>query len=110
MEHEDSRHLTAQPLHARSRRHLDRDGRLSSQHPASLPARPTRSIPPRYLRRLRQYHRGHDRSPATLLYGHADPIDEPVIAHGRFVMTTREEIGEAIRDYQAGLFGPAPTI
>jgi redox-sensitive bicupin YhaK (pirin superfamily) len=49
-------------------------------------------------------------APVTLLYGHADPIGEPVVAHGPFVMTTREEIGEAIRDYQAGLFGPAPRI
>jgi len=49
-------------------------------------------------------------APASLLYGHADPISEPVVAHGPFVMTTREEIGEAIRDYQAGLFGPAPKI
>jgi redox-sensitive bicupin YhaK (pirin superfamily) len=49
-------------------------------------------------------------APVTLLYGHADPIEEPVVAHGPFVMTTREEIGEAIRDYQAGLFGPAPRI
>jgi len=45
-----------------------------------------------------------------LVFGQADPIDEPVVAHGPFVMTTREEIGEAIRDYQAGLFGPAPVI
>lgn len=49
-------------------------------------------------------------APVTLLYGHADPIDEPVVAHGPFVMTTREEITEAIRDYQAGLFGPAPAV
>ncbi len=49
-------------------------------------------------------------APVTLLYGHADPIGEPVVAHGPFVMTTREEIGEAIRDYQAGLFGPAPVV
>ena len=49
-------------------------------------------------------------APATLLYGHADPIGEPVVAHGPFVMTTREEIGDAIRDYQAGLFGPEPKI
>ncbi len=49
-------------------------------------------------------------APVTLLYGHADPIGEPVVAHGPFVMTTREEIGEAIRDYQAGLFGPAPAV
>lgn len=41
---------------------------------------------------------------AVLLFGHADPIGEPVVAHGPFVMNTREEIGEAIRDYQAGKF------
>ncbi len=43
--------------------------------------------------------------PVTLLFGHADPIGEPVVAHGPFVMNTREEIHQAIRDYQAGLFG-----
>jgi hypothetical protein len=41
---------------------------------------------------------------AVVLFGHADPIGEPVIAHGPFVMNTREEIVDAIRDYQAGLF------
>ncbi|MDO6414793.1 pirin family protein [Sphingomonas sp. BIUV-7] len=41
---------------------------------------------------------------AVLLFGHADPIGEPVVSHGPFVMNTREEIGEAIRDYQAGKF------
>lgn len=40
----------------------------------------------------------------VILFGHADPIGEPVVAHGPFVMTTREEILEAIRDYQAGKF------
>lgn len=52
-------------------------------------------------------------SGAVLLFGHADPIGEPVVAHGPFVMNTREEIGEAIRDYQAGKFngtGPLPGI
>lgn len=52
-------------------------------------------------------------SDAVLLFGHADPIGEPVVAHGPFVMNTREEIGEAIRDYQAGKFngtGPLPGI
>lgn len=42
---------------------------------------------------------------AVALFGHADPIREPVVAHGPFVMTTREEIVQAVRDYQAGLFG-----
>jgi quercetin 2,3-dioxygenase len=42
---------------------------------------------------------------AVLLLGHADPIGEPVVSHGPFVMTTREEIVQAIQDYQAGKFG-----
>jgi redox-sensitive bicupin YhaK (pirin superfamily) len=42
---------------------------------------------------------------AVALFGHAEPIGEPVVAHGPFVMTTREEILEAMRDYQAGRFG-----
>jgi len=47
----------------------------------------------------------------VLLFGHADPIGEPVVAHGPFVMNTPEEIGQAIRDYQAGLFdGTGPLI
>jgi redox-sensitive bicupin YhaK (pirin superfamily) len=40
-----------------------------------------------------------------LVFGHGDPIGEPVVSHGPFVMNTREEILEAIRDYQAGKFG-----
>lgn len=43
-------------------------------------------------------------SDAVLVFGHADPIDEPVVAHGPFVMNTRGEIEQAIRDYQAGKF------
>jgi redox-sensitive bicupin YhaK (pirin superfamily) len=42
---------------------------------------------------------------AVALFGHAAPLSEPVVAHGPFVMNTREEIVEAIRDYQAGRFG-----
>ena len=41
---------------------------------------------------------------ARVLFGHAEPIGEPVFAHGPFVMNTREEIVDAIRDYNAGLF------
>ncbi len=41
---------------------------------------------------------------SLLLFGHAEPIREPVVAHGPFVMTTREEIVQAIDDYQAGRF------
>ncbi len=47
------------------------------------------------------------REDAMLLFGHADPIDEPVVAHGPFVMNSRAEIEQAIRDYQAGKFNAA---
>jgi redox-sensitive bicupin YhaK (pirin superfamily) len=43
-------------------------------------------------------------SDALVLFGHAEPIGEPVVAHGPFVMTTQDEIVDAIRDYNAGLF------
>jgi redox-sensitive bicupin YhaK (pirin superfamily) len=45
---------------------------------------------------------------AVLLLGHAEPIGAPVVAHGPFVMNTREEISVAIRDYQAGKFNAIP--
>jgi redox-sensitive bicupin YhaK (pirin superfamily) len=43
-------------------------------------------------------------SDALLLFGHADPIGEPVVAYGPFVMNTREEIDDALRDYREGRF------
>ena len=49
-------------------------------------------------------------SDAVVLFGHADPIGEPVVAHGPFVMNTRQEISEAIRDYQAGRFGSPQVL
>jgi redox-sensitive bicupin YhaK (pirin superfamily) len=47
---------------------------------------------------------------ALFLFGHADPIDEPVVAHGPFVMSSVEEIRQAFADYQAGRFGTATII
>jgi len=45
--------------------------------------------------------------PALFLFGHAAPIDEPIVAHGPFVMNTTQEIHQAFADYQAGKFGMA---
>jgi redox-sensitive bicupin YhaK (pirin superfamily) len=47
----------------------------------------------------------HARTDAVVLFGHAVPYGEPVVAHGPFVMNTREEIMKAFRDYERGLFG-----
>lgn len=48
--------------------------------------------------------------PALLLFGHAAPIDEPIVAHGPFVMNSEAEIRQAFLDYQAGKFGVAEIV
>ena len=50
------------------------------------------------------------REQGVVLFGHAAPFNEPVFSHGPFVMNTREEIIQAIQDYQAGKFGPPPNV
>ena len=42
---------------------------------------------------------------ATLLVMTGEPLGEPVVGHGPFVMNSVEEIDQAIRDYQHGAFG-----
>ena len=44
---------------------------------------------------------------AVILLGYATPFNEPFVAHGPFVMNTREEIMQAYDDYQKGHFGNA---
>jgi redox-sensitive bicupin YhaK (pirin superfamily) len=41
---------------------------------------------------------------ALLIFGHAEPIREPIAAYGPFVMNTQREILQTIRDYQEGRF------
>jgi hypothetical protein len=42
---------------------------------------------------------------ASLLILSGEPIDEPVVMHGPFVMNTADEIGQAIDDFNKGHFG-----
>ena len=56
---------------------------------------------------------GHDvlleaNTDATVLLLSGEPIDEPIIGHGPFVMNTRQEIEQAINDFNQGRFGQMP--
>jgi redox-sensitive bicupin YhaK (pirin superfamily) len=42
---------------------------------------------------------------ALFLVLNGAPIDEPIAGYGPFVMNTREEIQQAMRDYSSGRFG-----
>ena len=47
-------------------------------------------------------------TPLELLVLGGQPFDEPIASYGPFVMTSREEIVAAIRDYQSGRMGSLP--
>ncbi len=45
---------------------------------------------------------------ATVLFGHAATLDEPIVAGGPFIMTTQAEIEQAFSDYRRGRFDGTP--
>ena len=45
------------------------------------------------------------KKPARFVLIGGQPIGEPIVQHGPFVMNTREEINQAIKDYQLGQNG-----
>lgn len=47
-------------------------------------------------------------SDATVLLLSGEPIDEPIVGHGPFVMNSQDEIRQAIADFNDGRFGRMP--
>jgi len=46
---------------------------------------------------------------ATVLWLSGEPIDEPVVGYGPFVMNSEAEIHQAIADFNSGKFGQVPA-
>ena len=70
-----------------------------------------RAIPPSHLVEVRpsvrlQLSAGDDVAQVLMLQG--KPIGEPVVQHGPFVMTSREDIIQTFHDYEATQFGGWP--
>ncbi|MFV0279117.1 MAG: pirin-like C-terminal cupin domain-containing protein, partial [Parahaliea sp.] len=48
-------------------------------------------------------------SDAVLLLLGGQPIEEPIVGHGPFVMNSHQEIVQAIEDFNKGRFGAVPA-
>ncbi|WP_374493458.1 pirin family protein [Brachymonas sp.] len=79
-----------------------RSGELGVQGQATLEAAEMATLTPEGTDVTLQAHGDAD---VHLLLLSGEPIDEPVVGYGPFVMNTREEIVQAIDDLQQGRFG-----
>jgi redox-sensitive bicupin YhaK (pirin superfamily) len=52
---------------------------------------------------------GSGSEPSVVMTFSGEPISEPVVMGGPFVMTTEAEVRQAFRDFDAGAFGPVPA-
>ncbi|CAB3806935.1 hypothetical protein LMG28138_05864 [Pararobbsia alpina] len=46
---------------------------------------------------------------SIILFGHADPLHEPIAAGGPFIMNTQAELNQAFADFKAGKFNVSAT-
>ena len=51
----------------------------------------------------------HADADSTILLLTGEPIDEPIVGYGPFVMNSEDEIRQAITDFNSGRFGDIPT-
>jgi redox-sensitive bicupin YhaK (pirin superfamily) len=49
--------------------------------------------------------RATDGAPLQVLFLAGEPLGEPIVSYGPFVMNTEEEIYQAFEDYRGGRFG-----
>ncbi|MNX16189.1 Quercetin 2,3-dioxygenase [compost metagenome] len=52
----------------------------------------------------------HADADSTLLILTGEPIDEPIVGYGPFVMNSEDEIRQAVTDFNSGRFGDIPAV
>ena len=82
-------------------------GRQPLNSSSTLSLRPGRPPAPARSRLISTRAVGASATPVLLLSG--EPIDEPVVGYGPFVMNSEAEIRQAVEDFNKGRFGSMPS-